>query len=190
MNNLGQEDIVKIIGAIISLLFLIVFIGAMIPVFSSITGQDQKQNEINELNAKIANLEQEKANKEIEILQYRAILESLNSTLGEKDNTISNLTGQIAEKDNQIANLSNELSSYKEKEYLPTINNNYYNILNYIDKIENKFYTINLALGLISLTLTGIAIKLFGLDVTLKLFFNKIRKRKEKTSSNETTNEI
>ncbi len=186
MNKKGQEDIVKIIGAIISLLFLLVFIGAMIPVFSSITGQDQKQNEINELNAKIASLEQEKANKEIELAQSRAILESLNSTIGEKDHLISNLTGQIAEKDNQIANLSSELSLYKEKEYLPTINNNYYNILNYIDKIENKFYTVNLAIGLISLTLTGIAIKLFGLDVTIKLLWRRIRGKNQ----HETTNKV
>lgn len=176
----GQAEIQAIIGGIISIFFLIIFMSAMIPVFQSSTGANDKQTEINKLNTKISELEQTINNKQIEISQLKGILESLNSTLEEKDNIISNLSGQLTEKENQIQNLSNELSNFKEREYLPTINNNYYNILNYIEKIENKFYTINLAIGLISLTLFGMVIKMFGLDVTIKLLLKKIRKKKVK----------
>jgi len=178
MNRKAQaDDIGKIIGGIIAIFFMIVFFTAMIPIFQSLSGQDDKQTEINQLNTKIVGLEQEIANKNIEISELRSLLESLDSTIGEKDGIISNLSGQLTDKENQINLLSEELSNYKEKEYLPTINNNYYNILNYVERIENKFYTINLAIGLISLTLTGIVIKLFGLDVTIKLFFRKFRRK-------------
>ena len=112
------------------------------------------------------------------------MLGSLNSTIGEKDTIFSNLTGQITEKEKEIQDLSQELESYKEKEYLPTINNNYYSILNYVERIENKFYTINLAIGLISLTLFGMVIKMFGLDVTIKLFLQKVRKKKREEDKN------
>ena len=178
MNKKGQAEIQTIIGSIISIFFLIVFILAMIHVFQSITGADKKQAEINKLTAENTELKQQLANKEVELSQLRAILESLNSTIGEKDSLISNLTGQITEKEKEIQDLSKELSDYKEREYLPTINNNYYNILNYVERIENKFYTINLAIGLISLTLFGMVIKMFGLDVTIKLLWRKIKKKK------------
>lgn len=189
MNNIGQQDIEKIIGGIIAVFFIIIFFSAMIPVFQSLTGQNEKQDEINKLNAKITSLEQELASKNVEISQLQGLLGSLNSTIGERDTIISNLTGQLTEKENKIIELSQELEGYREKEYLPMINNNYYNILNYVERIENKFYTINLAIGLISLTLTGIVIKLFGLDVALKLFFKKFkRKDKQNLNENETTN--
>jgi len=177
-NKKGQsDDIGKIIGGIMAIFFMIIFFTAMIPLFQSLSGQDGKQAEINELNNKIIGLEQEIANKNIEISKLRGLLDSLNSTIGEKDAIISNLSGQLTEKENQFNLLSRELENYREKEYLPTINNNYYNILNHVERIENKFYTINLAIGLISLTLTGIVIKLFGLDVTFKIFFKWIRKK-------------
>lgn len=180
INKKGQYDnIGKIIGAIIALFFLIIFFTAMIPVFQSITGQDEKQTEINKLNGRIVELEQELSNKDIEISQLKGLLESLGSTIEEKDTLISNLTGQITEKENEINELSDELENYREKEYLPMINNNYYNILNYVERIENKFYTINLAIGLISLTLAGMFIKLSGLDATIKLFFRKFKRKKE-----------
>lgn len=178
MNRKGQAEIQAIIGGIISIFFLIVFFSAMIPVFQSLTGADDKQTEINRLTNDNTALKQQLANKEVEISQLRALLESLNSTIGEKDTLISNLTGQITEKDKEIQDLSQELEGYKEKEYLPSINNNYYNILNYVERIENKFYTINLAIGLISLTLFGMVIKMFGLDVTIKLLWRQIRRKK------------
>jgi hypothetical protein len=53
-----------------------------------------------------------------------------------------------------------------------------HSILNYVERIENKFYTINLAIGLISLTLFGMVIKMFGLDITIKLLWKKLRKKK------------
>lgn len=178
MHQKGQADgIGKIIGGIIAIFFMIIFLTAMAPIFQSLSGQDDKQAEINKLNNKILELEQEIANKNIEIAELRSLLDSLGSTIGEKDAIISNLSGQLTDKENQINLLSEELTNYREKEYLPTINNNYYNILNYVERIENKFYTINLAIGLISLTLTGIAIKLFGLDATIKLFFRKFRRK-------------
>jgi septal ring factor EnvC (AmiA/AmiB activator) len=177
MNKKG-EDINSIIGGIFALFFLIIFFSAMIPVFHTLTGQDEKQGEINNLNEKIINLEQEINNKSIEISELNSLLNSFNSTIGEKDNLLSNLSGQLTEKEKQIEELSTELEKYKEKEYLPIINNNYYNILNYVEKIENKFYTINLTIGLISLTIVGIVIKLFGLDITIKLFLSKFKKNK------------
>ena len=178
MDKKGQaDDIGKIIGSIIAIFFMIIFFTAMIPIFQSLSGQDDKQAEINELNSKVVGLEQEIANKNIKISELRSLLDSLDSTIGEKDAIISNLSGQLTDKENQILELSQELKNYREKEYLPTINNNYYNILNYVERIENKFYTINLAIGLISLTLTGIVIKLFGLDVTIKLFFKKFKRK-------------
>ena len=177
-NKKGQAEIQAIIGGIISIFFIIIFLSAMIPVFQSLTGADEKQAEISKLNSRISELQQTLNNKEVELSQLRAFLNSLNSTIEEKDNIISNLTGQLAENENEIQNLSNELKNFKEREYLPTINNNYFNILNYVERIENKFYTINLAIGLISLTLFGMVIKMFGLDVTIKLLWRKIRKKK------------
>jgi septal ring factor EnvC (AmiA/AmiB activator) len=184
MNKKGQAEIQTIIGGIISILFLVIFLSAMIPVFQSLTGADQKQAEINELTNENNALKQQLANKEVELSQLKGFLESLNSTIEEKDNIIANLTGQITEKEKQIQDLQDELKSYQERKYLPTINNNYYNILNYVERIENRFYTINLAIGLISLTLFGMVIKMFGLDVTIKLLLRKLRK-KEKHKSNE-----
>lgn len=177
MNRKGQAEIQAIIGGIISILFLIVFLSAMIPVFQSLTGADQKQAEINKLTDENTVLKQQLANREVELSQLRGFLESLNSTIEEKDNIIANLRGKITEKERQIKDLREELTSYQEREYLPTINNNYYNILNYVERIENKFYTINLAIGLISLTLFGMVIKMFGLDVTIKLLWRKLRKK-------------
>ena len=184
MNKKGQAEIQAIIGGIVAILFLIIFISAMIPVFQSLTGADEKQAEINKLTNENTALKQQLANKEVEISQLRALLESFNSTIGEKDTLIANLTGQITEKEKEIQDLSQELGSYREKEYLPTINNNYYNILNYVERIENKFYTINLAIGLISLTLFGMVIKMFGLDVTIKLLWKKLRKKKTEEDKN------
>ena len=177
MNKRGQAEIQTIIGGIISIFILIVFIYAMVPVFQSITGADDKQAEINKLINENTALKQELSNKEVETSQLKSFLNSLNSTIGEKDNIISNLTGQITENENEIDELSQELKGYKEKEYLPTINNNYYNILNYVERIENKFYTINLAIGLISITLLGIVIKMFGLDITIKLLWKRLRRK-------------
>lgn len=179
-NKKGQSEIQAIIGGIISIFFIIIFLSAMIPVFQSLTGADDKQAEITKLNNRISELEQTISSKQIEISQLKGILESLNSTIEEKDNIISNLSGKLTEKENQIQNLSNELNNFKEREYLPTINNNYYSILNYVERIENKFYTINLAIGLISLTLFGLVIKIFRLDVTIKLLWRKIKKKKVK----------
>ena len=180
MNRKGQAEIQAIIGGIISILFLVVFLSAMIPVFQSLTGADQKQAEINKLTDENVALKQQLANREVELSQLRGFLESLNSTIEEKDNIIANLTGQITEKEKQIEDLREELTSYQERKYLPTINNNYYNILNYVERIENKFYTINLAIGLISLTLFGMVIKMFGLDITIKLLWKKLRKKEDK----------
>jgi len=182
MNNKGQAEVQAIIGGIVAIFFLIVFISAMIPVFQSLTGADEKQAEINKLTNDNIALKQQIANKEVEISKLRALLESLNSTIEEKDTIISNLTGQITEKEKEIQDLSQELKGYKERVYLPTINNNYYNILNYVERIENKFYTINLAIGLISLTLFGMVIKMFGLDVTIELLWRKLRKKKTEES--------
>ena len=178
MNKKGQAEIQAIIGGIFAIFFLIIFFSAMIPVFQSLTGADQKQTEINKLTGENTALKQQVANNEVELSQLRALLESLNSTIGEKDKVISNLTGQITEKENQIQNLSNELQNFKEREYLPTITNNYYNILNYVERIENKFYTINLAISLISLTLFGMVIKMFELNITITLLWKKLRKKK------------
>ena len=179
INKKGQAEIQAIIGGIVAILFLIIFITAMTPVFQSLMGADQKQAEINKLTTENTALKQQIANNEVELSQLRGLLESLNSTIGEKDTIISNLTGQITEKEKEIQELSQELKGYKEKEYLPTINNNYYSILNYVERIENKFYTINLAISLISLTLFGMVIKMFGLDVTIKLLWKKLRKKEE-----------
>ena len=184
MNKKGQAEVKAIIGGVISIFILLIFISAMIPVFQSLTGADEKQAEINKLTNENTALKQELSNKEVEISQLRALLGSLNSTIGEKDTIFSNLTGQITEKEKEIQDLSQELESYKEKEYLPTINNNYYSILNYVERIENKFYTINLAIGLISLTLFGMVIKMFGLDVTIKLLWKKLRKKKTEEDKN------
>lgn len=176
MDNKGQ--IQEIIGGFVALLFLILFISAMIPLFQSLTGADDKQIEINKLNVDNTAVKQQLADKEIEISRLQALLDSLNSSIGEKDRYISNLTGQIKEKEKNIQDLSQELMGYKEKDYLPSITNNYYNILTTIEKIENKFYTINLAIGLISLTLFGMVIKIFGLDITIKSWCGKFRKKK------------
>lgn len=180
MNRKGQSEVQAIIGSIISIFFIIIFLSAMIPVFQSLTGADDKQTEINKLTEENNLLKQQLSNKEVEVSQLRGLLESLNSTIGDKDSIIYNLTGQITEKEKEIQELSQELEGYKEKEYLPTINNNYYSILNYVERIENKFYTINLAIGLISLTLFGMVIKMFGLDVTIKILWRKFRKNKTK----------
>ena len=184
MNKKGQAEIQAIIGGIVAIFFLIIFFSAMIPVFQSLTGADDKQAEISRLTNENTALKQELSNKEVEISKLRALLESLNSTIGEKDTLISNLTGQITEKEKEIQDLSQELEGYKEKEYLPTINNNYYNILNYVERIENKFYTINLAISLISLTLFGMVIKMFGLDVIIKLLWKKLRRKKTEEDKN------
>ncbi len=180
MNRKGQSEVQTIMGSIISIFFIIIFFSAMIPVFQSLTGADDKQTEINKLREENNLLKQQLSNKEVEVSQLQGLLESLNSTIGDKDSIISNLTGQITEKEKEIRELSQELEGYKEKEYLPTINNNYYNILNYVERIENKFYTINLAIGLISLTLFGMVIKGFELDVTIKRLWRKFRKNKTK----------
>ena len=180
MNKKGQAEIQAIIGGIVAIFFLIIFFSAMIPVFQSLTGADDKQAEISRLTNENTAFKQELSNKEVEISQLRALLASLNSTIGEKDTLISNLTGQITEKEKEIQDLSQELEGYKEREYLPTINNNYYSILNYVERIENKFYTINLAISLMSMTLFGMVIKMFGLDVTIKLMWRKIRRKEEK----------
>ncbi len=185
MNKRGQSEIQAIIGGIIAVFFLIIFISAIIPVFQSLTGTDEKQAEINKLLNENAVIKQQLADKEVEISQLRALLESLNSTIGEKEAIISNLTGQITEKEKEIQDLSQELEGYKEKEYLPTINNNYYNILNYVERIENKFYTINLAISLISLTLFGMVIKMFGLDIAIKLLWKRLRKKKTEGLKNQ-----
>lgn len=185
VNKKGQSEIQAIIGGILSLFFVIIFISAIIPVFKSITGQDDLQNEINNLNNQNAQLRQEIDNKNIKVSQLRSLLESLNSTIEEKDDLIFNLSGQLTEKEKQIENLTNELKGYQEKEYLPLINNNYYNILNYVEKIENRFYIVNLSIGLISITLLGIVIKLFGLDISLKLFFRKFKKRNKEAKGEE-----
>ncbi|MBN2422462.1 hypothetical protein JXB41_04505 [Candidatus Woesearchaeota archaeon] len=179
INKKSQADIDSIIGGIFSILLLIIFISAIIPVFQSLTGGEDKQAEINKLSEENNELKQQLMNKEVEISQLRALLESLNSTIDDKDNIISNLTGQINEIEKKKQNLIKELEGYNERDYLPTINNNYYNILNYVERIENKFYTINLAIGLVSITLFGMVIKMFGLDVTIKLLWSKIRKKKE-----------
>ncbi|MBU0459663.1 MAG: hypothetical protein KKH52_05015 [Nanoarchaeota archaeon] len=178
-NKKGQAEIQAVIGGIISILIIIVFISAMIPVFQSLTGADQKQAEINKLVNENTALKQELSIMDVKVSQLNAFLDSLNSTIGEKDTIISNITGQLTEKEKEMSDLSKELESYKEKEYLPSINNNYYNILNYVERIENKFYTINLAISLISLTLLGIVVKIFGLDVTIKLMLKKLRSRKK-----------
>ncbi|MBS3133862.1 hypothetical protein J4214_01365, partial [Candidatus Woesearchaeota archaeon] len=49
MNKNGQAEIQTIIGSIVSIFILIVFISAMVPVFQSLTGTDDKQAEINKL---------------------------------------------------------------------------------------------------------------------------------------------
>jgi len=183
MHRKAQAEIQTVIGGIISIFFLIIFITAMIPVFQSLTGTDQKQAEINKLTDENTALKQQLANKEVELSQLRGFLESLNSTIEEKDGIIANLTGQITEKEKQINDLQEELKSYQEREYLPAINNNYYNILNYVERIENKFYTINLAIGLISLTLFGMVIKMFGLDVSIKILWRKLRKKEKHKGS-------
>ena len=188
MNNKGQQDIEKIIGGIFAILFLIIFFSAMIPVFQSLTGADDKQTEINKLTNENIALKQDIANNEVEISQLRSLLESLNSTIEEKDALLSNLSGQLTEKEKEIQDLAKELENYKEKEYLPTINNNYYNILNYIERIENKFYTINLAISLISLTLLGVVVKMFGLDVTIKLLWRKFKEKRRQDESDATGN--
>jgi len=179
----GQAEIQTIIGVIISLFILIVFIYAIIPLFQSITGAEQKQAEINKLANENNALRQALNNKDIEISRLNSLLTSLNTTISEKDNLISNLSGQITDKEKEIQDLKKELDEYKEKTYLPTINNNYYNILNYVERIENRFYTINLAISLMSIPLLGIVIKIFGLDVAIKSWWNK---RKKKESEHET----
>ena len=63
MNKKGQAEIQAIIGAIISIFILIIFVSAMIPVFQSLTGADQKQSEINKLTIENNALKQTVNNK-------------------------------------------------------------------------------------------------------------------------------
>ena len=62
MNKNGQAEIQTIIGSIVSIFILIVFISAMVPVFQSLTGTDDKQAEINKLINENTALKQEISN--------------------------------------------------------------------------------------------------------------------------------
>lgn len=182
MNKKGQEDIGKIIGGIFAILIFIVFLSALIPIFNSLNGNDDKQKEIDSLKNQISSLNQEIVNREVKISELQSNLDSIDKTLNEKDLMISNLTGQINEKDRAIQNLTDELSYLNEKEYLHDINNNYYAISNYFEKIENKFFPIEISISLISITLFAVILKEFGLWTLIIKFFRKKRNKDETTN--------
>ena len=179
---MGDGDIQGIIGAVLAILFLVVFVSAMIPVFNSLNGCTDKQNEIDKLNKQNSDLNQLISSKDIEISGLKAVIDSTNKTLTEKESIISNLTGQLTEKDIVIANLTTQLSYYQEKKYLQEISNNYYNISNYFEKIENKFFPIEVSISLISITLFAIILKEFAVLSWLK---RKFWKKESKKDENE-----
>ncbi|MEK6888811.1 MAG: hypothetical protein AABW80_01755 [Nanoarchaeota archaeon] len=182
MNNKGQSmDFEKIIASIFAIFFLIIFFSAMIPIFSSLNGGNEKQAEIDKLNTKASELNGIINLKEVRISELEGIILSANKTLSEKENIIANLTGQLTEKDFVIENLTEQLKYYGEKQYLQDINNNYYNISNYFEKIENQFFPIKISISLISITLFALIIKVFGLGRWIKEVYNRFRKKESNT---------
>ena len=173
------NDIEGIIGTILGFFVLIIVLGAMIPVFNSLTGSDNKQREVDSLNQKIAQLNAELEIKNSEIAGLKSIILATNKTLTEKDNLISNLTITIQEKDLIIENLKNELEYFEEKGYIQDIHNNYYNISNYFEKIEKQFFPIHLSISLISITLFAIILKEFAVISFLKRVRKRLSSRKE-----------
>ena len=107
---------------------------------------------------------------------------SINTTLGEKDGKIADLTGKLSKKSLKIKNLTDELDFYKEKQYIQEINNQYYDISNYFEKIENKFFPIEISISILSLALLSVIIKVFNLHLLIRRIFrrkNKIKEPKE-----------
>lgn len=181
MNKRGQS-IEKIIGGIFSIIVLIIFISAIIPLFASLNGSDEKQKEIDSLKNQISGLNQELSNKDIRISEIQANLDATGKTLNEKDLIISNLSGQLTEKDKQIQNLTEELTYLNEKGYLQDISNNYYTISNYFEKIENRFFPIEVSISLISITLFAVILKEFGL---WSWIIKYLKKKKEKNGTTD-----
>lgn len=189
VNKRAQSNIEGIIGSIFAIVFLILFVSAMIPVFNSLNGNNEKQQEIDKLNSQIGVLNQELSNKDSQIVGLQATIDSFNGTLNEKDKLISNLSSQILEDNITIQNLSYELSYLKDRAYLQEINNNYYNISNYFEKIEKKFFPIEISISLISVTILGLIIKEFALIAWFKSLYSRVRDKRNK-KVNETTNKI
>jgi hypothetical protein len=184
MDKIGQtEDIGRIFAAIISFFILIVFISAIIPIFGSLSGGNDKQAEINNLNLKVNELNQVISSKDVELSQLKSIIDSTNKNLTEKDSIISNLTSQIIEKQLVIENLTLELTSLKEKKYLQEINNQYYNISNYFERIENKFFPIEVSISVISAALLSVLIKEFALISWFKRLWGRFKNGEERQTN-------
>ena len=179
-NKKGQGDVEKVIASVFALFFLIIFLTAIIPLFSSIGGGNDKQAEIDKLNSKISEQNSVINSKDVKISELEGIVSSANKTLSEKENLISNLTGQLTEKDFIITNLTEQLKYYGEKEYLQEINNNYYSISNFFEKIENQFFPIKVSISLISITLFAMIFKVFGLGKWFRKIYEKVRKKENK----------
>jgi SMC interacting uncharacterized protein involved in chromosome segregation len=182
----GQSNIEGIIGAVLSFVFLIIFLSALIPMFNSLNGCEDKQTEIETLNNKINELNQLLDGKEVEISELNSTIDSIGDSLGEKDELISNLTGQLKEKEQIIKNLNEELSYFQEKKYLQEINNNYFTISNYFERIENKFFPISISISLISITLFALILKEFAV---ISFFKRLIARKKQKEETKHETKE-
>ena len=119
---MAEFDFEGLIGLIIVVPIILIFLGAMIPLFQNIDG---RQDDINNLNNQISQLNSDVASKDVSISELQSRLQSMDATVGEKENMIANLSGQIEKKNQEINNLTEQIKYYDEKEYLQDINNNY-----------------------------------------------------------------
>jgi len=175
---MADFDFEGLIGLIIVVPIILIFLGAMIPLFQNIDG---RQDEINNLNSQITQLKSEIASKEVSISEFQSKLQSMDATVGEKENMIANLSGEIERRNQEINNLTEQLKYYDEKEYLQDINNNYYTISTYFEHIENQFFPIKLSISLLSITLLGLVFKVFHVH---KFIINSYKKITHKETHN------
>jgi hypothetical protein len=176
--NKGFLDIEGIIGTI---LFVIVFLIAISGIFSVINTTDSRINEINRLKKENDALRTNNLELQKIIAQKDSVILAMDNSIGEKEKTISDLTGNLSDTNQEILRLLDELSYYSEKKYMSEINNNYYNILNNISYIENKFYYINIYLTLLSITLLALIGKMFGIKKLVIKIYKKIVPKEKKT---------
>ncbi|HIJ02660.1 TPA: hypothetical protein HA363_08460 [Candidatus Woesearchaeota archaeon] len=175
---MADFDFEGLIGLIIVVPIILIFLGAMIPLFQNIDG---RQDDINKLNNQIGQLKSDINSKEVSISELQSKLQSMDATVGEKDNMIANLSGQIEKKNQEIQNLTEQLKYYAEKEYLQDINNNYYTISNYFEFIQNQFFPIKVSISLLSITLLGLVLKVFHVH---KFIINSYKKIMHKETHN------
>ena len=125
----------------------------------NIIQQNEDEEIINQLNAQIIILNNEKDELENQIIEKNNEITNLNNQITEKNNEIINLNNQITEKNNEITNLNNQLIE-KNNEITNlnnqllilenNINNNQEENLKLINELEQRI--INLENNIINLT--------------------------------------